>query len=275
MPPLLPPAGPPVSVSMTMCLRATALLPQLRPHSRWEEGSSLLDLSDPRAAGAPLPWQPAQHMCVLGGLSQSPAATGNPVPSSPPSSARALGSQANCGLLLLSSVLESERPELSLLTCSVIWAKRLTAQSLGLLPCKTGGAGFVVRTHAEVATKGLVPGDSSWTPLQPGDLSPLQGRLHPWEPPFGKFSHLDPSWMRREPSLALPVFLSNLHPTAHRPWGSRGLLVAGGTDGAWSCPVPSDGISPPSQRAAFRTQALFLSLSEGQGRGQHLLVLCF
>lgn len=109
MPPLLPPAGPPGSVSMTMCLRATALLPQLRPHSRWEEGSSLLDLSDPRAAGAPLPWQPAQHMCVLEGLSQSPAATGNPVPSSPPSSARALGSQANCGLLLLSSVLESEQ----------------------------------------------------------------------------------------------------------------------------------------------------------------------
>lgn len=88
--------------TMTMCLWATALLPSLSPHSSWEEGSSLLDLSDPEAAGAPFP------VCA-GGLSQSPAATQDPVPSSPPFSALALGSQANCGLLFLSSVLESEQ----------------------------------------------------------------------------------------------------------------------------------------------------------------------
>lgn len=41
----------------------------------------------------------------------------------------------------------------------------------------------MVRTHAEVAAKGLVPGDRLLTLLQPSDLSPLQGRLHPWESP--------------------------------------------------------------------------------------------
>lgn len=85
----------------------------------------------------------------------------------------------------------------------------------------------MVRTHAEVTTKGLVLGDRLLALLQPGDLSPLQGRLHPWESPpreillFGSFLDEEGAFPG---TPSVPV-----KSTAYRPQarGKVGVLLGG------------------------------------------------
>lgn len=121
------------------------------------------------------PWQPAQHMCMLGGLGQSPAAPGNPVPSSPPFSARDLGSQAKRRpppSLLWSRV---RTAELSLLTCSVIWTKHLTARSFWFASPQNGRYRFCGENPRNGGHKGLVLGTAADRCLvpTPGQEAPL------------------------------------------------------------------------------------------------------
>lgn len=92
--------------------------------------------------------------------------------------------------------------------------------------------------------------------LESGDLSPLQGRLHPWE-----FSSLANtciwaftlaggrvlSWVRRAAFLPgscpwLSQFSCHISCILKITgvWGKEGCsLVAGGAGGTWSCPLPS------------------------------------